>query len=36
MLDGKLWISGPLEGEGGSFNIDDFEKVIEKFYNENF
>jgi hypothetical protein len=34
-----LWIrinSGPSEGEGGQFNLDDFYKVVNQFYKENF
>jgi hypothetical protein len=34
-----LWIrinSGPGEGEGGQFNLDDFYKVVNQFYKENF
>jgi hypothetical protein len=32
-----MWInSGPGEGEGGQFKLDDFYKVVNQFYKENF
>lgn len=32
-----IWInSGPGEGEGGQFNLDDFSKAVREFYKENF
>lgn len=32
-----IWInSGPGEGEGGQFNLDDFSKAVKEFYKENF
>ena len=34
-----LWIrinSGPREGEGGQFNLEEFYKVVNEFYKENF
>ena len=40
--DGKkyIWIGygkdDPFLGEGGAFHITELEKVIEKFYDENF
>lgn len=35
--DGELWIfDDSVEGEGGEFSEEDFEKVIEEFYEKNF
>ena len=34
-----LWIwnhAGPSDGEGGEFKLDEFAKVVEEFYKENF
>jgi hypothetical protein len=32
-----MWInSGPGEGEGGQFQLDEFYKVVNQFYKENF
>jgi hypothetical protein len=34
-----LWIwnhAGPSEGEGGEFKLNEFAKVVEEFYKENF
>lgn len=32
-----IWInSGPGEGEGGSFDLDEFYKVVNQFYKEKF
>lgn len=31
--DGRFWIWRD-DGEGGEFSLDEFEKVIEKFYKE--
>lgn len=33
--EGRVWI-GRQDGEGGDFKIEDVEKVIRKFYEENF
>jgi hypothetical protein len=36
---GTLWIwnhAGPSDGEGGEFKLDEFAKVVEEFYKENF
>lgn len=37
--DGRIWIgrdSGPSAGEGGDFRIEDVEKLLREFYEENF
>ena len=33
--EGRVWIEHK-SGEGGEFSLEAFEKVIEKFYNDNF
>lgn len=35
--EGNLWIElSDDSGEGGQFNVDELEKVIDTFYKENF
>lgn len=33
--EGKIWIE-QADGEGGAFDVSEVEKVIAKFYEENF
>lgn len=37
--ENRIWlqrISGPREGEGGDFNVDDLDALLSKFFKDNF